>query len=235
MKKILSLLLVAVLALSVFVACGETDSDTDSGIIKPGTSSVDGGLIQSTNTNTDTSENTSSDVDADELNIVGSWGCSMSLKEFSSSIGMDGETTVYMDFTADKKVSLYVKEDELFDALEVAVRSMMTKEVIAQQSNITVAQLEAALQQQGMTWETFLDQTVEAGINEMKNGDSRPVPPADAKGNIAIKEGNYKVENGKIYISDTDTFTEDQGAAYTYANGTLTVTNDGITLKLTKR
>lgn len=240
MKKILALLLVAVMALSVFVACGESNTDTNTGSNAEVTNTNTNTEAGATNTDTgaagtNSSSNTVVDTELNDSTIVGVWGMTMNLKDVAPTMGMDAEFTTYMEFTADKKVSVYMKESELWKAVEDATRSLMTKEYIAQQSGVSVAELEAALQQQGLTWEAFVEQSVETGLADLKNGDSRPFPAADANGNIPVSQGNFKVENGKIYISETETFTESQGASFTYENGIITISEDGVSVEMKKQ
>ena len=148
---------------------------------------------------------------------------------------MDAALTFYMVFTEDDKVKMFISEDALFEALEEAIRTLMTRAYIANQMGIAEDQLDATLAAQGMTYQSFVDTTVETGLSDYRDGDNRPFPPADSEGNVVLSDGYYKLENEKLYISTTTEFTEDQGASFSYDKGVLTITEDGAQMEMKKQ
>ncbi len=259
MKKILTLLLVAVMTVTLLVACDNKNpnsTDTGSGSLvvsqndKTDATNTDnssgpvpGSPVVSQNDKTDaTNTDTSSDsgtvvVPNDSLTkeiLVGTWGFETNLKEIVPEMGMDATFKMYMTFTEDEKITLFAKESELFDTVEDAARSLLTKEFVAQQAGVSVDELEKALAQQGLTWDSYVDTSIEVAMESIK-GENSPFPPSDSNGNITLEKGYYKLENEKLYISSTTEFTESEISDYTYEKGVLTITEDGIEMEMKKQ
>jgi len=242
MKKLFAMLLVAVMALSLFVACGETEKpNTDTGTLVPTPSTS----TPSTSTDSDTGSavvpSTNTDAEKEEglttASIVGDWVFEMALEDFSEAFknaGFSGSLSGHFVFKADGTASMFFNKEEVAAAMRKMVKELLTLEYIAAQSNVTVEQLEAALAQQGTTFEAYRDSVMDPMLDNLMA--QPPFSNTDAEGNIILGKGNYKVENGKIYISSGSTFAESDGQPYTYVDGKITIKmNESMNLVMTRK
>ena len=199
MKKLLALLLIAVLSLTMLVACGEG-----------GSNAADGELTTET--------------------IVGKWAFEMNLADVAADfMGMEGKLAGIFQFKEDGTASMYFDGDTFFDSMEQVLREFMTLEKIAQMSGISAEQLQQALAQQGLSWDEYMNTYLDTYLQTVKT-----MFPANDEGNIVLSEGKYKVEDGKIYISKNEWFTEDDAEQYRYEDGKIHLEVEGVELILTR-
>lgn len=207
MKKFFALLLLAAMTLTLFAACGETDTDTGS---------------------VPTGEDTATVGD-----VLGHWVFEMNLSDFVPGFGASTEKLVgHFDFNADGTARMYFRKAEISIVIERALRDLLTIEFMAEQTGVSVEKIKAELAKEGTDWETYLEKEIVASLDSIVNSGGLGV--ADDQGNLVLGGGKFKLEKGKLYMTDKEEYTEEDGAPYRYADGKITLNLQYLNLILTR-
>ena len=230
MKKLFAMLLIAAMALVLFVACGDTSVNTDTSSVNASANGSDVEVLPPSG---------SAPAEITTESLVGDWGFEMDFSEMSADfkqLGYSAKMNGTFSFSADGTAKLFFAKTDFAAAMEQILRQMMTIEYVAEQSGISVDALQSSLAQQGLTWDAYLDSVIDTSLDLMiQSSLANAGHSADADGNIVLSSGKYKVEDGKLYVAEGGEYTEDDGVPFTYADGKLTFSQDGITLVLEKK
>lgn len=210
MKKFFAMLLLAAMTLTLFAACGDAETNTDTG-------------------SAPTAEDTATVSD-----VLGQWLFEMKMSDFVPGFGESKEILVgHFDFNNDGTALMYFKKDEASVVVERALRDLLTIEYMSEQTGVSVDSILAELEKEGLEWEEYLENEIISSRDAIVNSGGLGV--ADKNGNLVLGGGKFKLENGKLYMTNKDEYTEKDGAPYVYADGKITLDLEYVDLTLTRK
>lgn len=240
MKKLLAFLLCVLMSVSMLGLMTACDGNDES----------DGKTVSESDDKNST-DGTSKDNTAgksDEELIIGKWEADVKFNDELLSTVSGGDEDVdmsemmqyfdfdklslkmSMEFKNDGTATVTIDDDDLNTFLENLVDVMcdgsikLTKEM---------------LKDSDTTWEDYLDSiemTEAEFVNELREElEKEGLEEVKAEIKENMTDGYYKLENGKLYMSDSKDFEEDDASEYNLTDKTLTFEQDGIKLTFNKK
>lgn len=178
----------------------------------------------------------SSAAASDAEKIVGSWTCTLDfsnyMEEYLGEADIEGldlsgiSFCIYMnfDFEADGTCTLYVDEDKTIESITKYIDSLT--DPLVEYIYVTYEnELGYSRDEIDELIETYYGMTVKEMVEEEMANSVNPETLSEPFEDIETSEGYYKLDNGKLYIADTEEELEETEDYVTYSF-------EGDTLKL---